>query len=558
MKKLALKARVERRRKIAIVFLALLVCSAIAGTAWLYNSIHSWYWSGVVAYDSSVTDAEREQLEGILGKHNLRYDVMISARTVTELPSEAHFVLSTKVPVVTFYDARQSIGRAELFGPEGEAVAYQAQLVAVRDLDVTRKVLAIDDDYFFRDMRRGAVFRVLELDSKNPNEVIAILDEELEGGLEASDIFSVAQTGTTGQEPEWQDSQVVRLAYNPADEQETRAEISEAKASGAWVMVEIDYEACRAGQECDAPVGGQRELFRKVAAMGADMVVGLGVQAQTFEIYKGVPIFYGLGNLESGAVRSLGLTHYFYRGRLLATQVRPMGESAGSELLERLGRARPADADRLEIRTVQGLVDEWARGRNVGVLIRSLDTGQMVAQVNPERKFFAASLYKLAVVTAGYLRVQGGQNPNATLLGGRTWGQCLDVSIRTSDNPCAETLWTQLGRDTATMSMSAADSVRELERVWQGELSIMNRALYLDSLLEQEVLFRRGLPAGFAGDVRVYNKVGWLAAEWHDAAIVAIDGRYYAVAVLTQGVGHTAVRELGSLLNLHLRRAVEL
>jgi poly-gamma-glutamate capsule biosynthesis protein CapA/YwtB (metallophosphatase superfamily) len=719
MEELALRARGMQKQVIIIAALCLLSVLALAGILWFHFSLKSQNLAnGVVAYDASVTDEEREQLEAVFEGRDLKYHVMISARTVTELPDEEHFALSTRLPVATLYDARQSVGRADLFGPTGEVATYQVQLMEARDLDVTMKVLAIGEDYFFDDMRRGAVFRILEFEGENIGETLAILRNELDGGLVADDILSVTQTGVTAlarrmierlnqvggdatyfsrligptlrasdithtinevsftddcrfttrttlsfcspwamldaitdaginlidlsgnhnndygraaavrtieryhelgistvgggrnteeaKQPftvEMKGSHVVMLAYNQADgpgspalagpnaagvnswnAERARAEIATAKASGAFVIVNIHYWECWSYPErgtempaCDLPIGGQREFFRNVAAMGADMVVGTSAhQPQTFEIYKGVPIFYGLGNLWfdqdawPGTSRSLILTHYFYQGRLLTTRIQPtvfgselqvrlMETNAAESFLERLGRARPADADRLAMQTTQSVVEEWARGRNVGVLIRNLDTGQAVAQVNSERKFFAASLYKMAVVTEGYLMVQGGQDANAILVGTRTWGQCLDAAIRTSDSPCAETLWARVGQDKATTSMSAADSVRELERIWRGELLAANRALYLDSLLEQEERFRRGLPRGFASDVKVYNKVGWnVTEEWHDAAIVTIGGRNYAVAVLTTravpgAMGYAAVRELGSLLDRALR-----
>jgi poly-gamma-glutamate synthesis protein (capsule biosynthesis protein) len=60
------------------------------------------------------------------------------------------------------------------------------------------------------------------------------------------------------------------------------------------------------------------------------MVVGTQAhQPQTFELYNGKPIYYGLGNLMfdqtywPGTERSLILTHYFVNGKYVQTRISP-------------------------------------------------------------------------------------------------------------------------------------------------------------------------------------------------------------------------------------------
>jgi poly-gamma-glutamate synthesis protein (capsule biosynthesis protein) len=60
------------------------------------------------------------------------------------------------------------------------------------------------------------------------------------------------------------------------------------------------------------------------------MVVGTQAhQPQTYEIYNGKPIFYGLGNLFfdqtywPGTTRSIILTHYFIDGKYVQTRITP-------------------------------------------------------------------------------------------------------------------------------------------------------------------------------------------------------------------------------------------
>ncbi|MDO5480734.1 MAG: CapA family protein [Candidatus Saccharibacteria bacterium] len=124
---------------------------------------------------------------------------------------------------------------------------------------------------------------------------------------------------------------------NIYDEAETRAQITDAKAAGKFVIVDIQFSECYSYPEmgaempsCDAPIAGQVAFFRGMIEMGADMVVGTQAhQPQTYEIYQGKPIYYGLGNLFfdqiswPGTTRSIILTHYFYKGKLLQTKLSP-------------------------------------------------------------------------------------------------------------------------------------------------------------------------------------------------------------------------------------------
>ncbi|MCL2371408.1 serine hydrolase [Candidatus Saccharibacteria bacterium] len=246
---------------------------------------------------------------------------------------------------------------------------------------------------------------------------------------------------------------------------------------------------------------------------------------------------------------------WFIFWRNVETEIDDVARGAESALGQETEEPE-VDVDAQIAEATSEAVSAWAGNRNVGVLIRNIDTGETLVNMHSDRVFFAASLYKLKVVTDSFVRVQEGQNPHAALNGGRSWAQCMDVSIRISDNPCAEALWLRTGqvRD-EIMNVSANDVYQELMRIWRGsELSAENRALYLDSMLNQPDDQRLGLPFGFSSDVRVYNKVGWLGDRWHDAAIVVIDGRHFAVVVLTRGVGGSSVvSELGVILDRTLR-----
>lgn len=116
-------------------------------------------------------------------------------------------------------------------------------------------------------------------------------------------------------------------------------DIKAAKERGDFIIVDIQYYECSAYaseyedatcDRADSAAGDQVGFFRHLIELGADMVVGTSAhQPQTFELYEGGVIYYGLGNLFfdqvwwPGTTRSLVLAHYFYNGKLLQTKIIP-------------------------------------------------------------------------------------------------------------------------------------------------------------------------------------------------------------------------------------------
>ena len=144
-----------------------------------------------------------------------------------------------------------------------------------------------------------------------------------------------------------------------------KADIDSAKESGDFVIVDVQYNECYAYPafhteitQCDLPIVNQRQDFRHIIDLGADMVIGTQAhQPQIYEIYKGKTIYYGLGNLFfdqvewPGTERGIILTHYLYKGRLLQTRLSPtvydtslqthlMSDADATALLQRLVTSR--------------------------------------------------------------------------------------------------------------------------------------------------------------------------------------------------------------------------
>ncbi len=152
---------------------------------------------------------------------------------------------------------------------------------------------------------------------------------------------------------------------NSYDVNKVKADIAAAKQQADFVIVDVQFWECYAYPngyiefpECDLPIGQQTSVFRQIASLGADMVIGTQAhQPQTYEIYQGKPIYYGLGNLYfeqtnwPGTERGIILTHYFAGGKLLQTKLTPtvydesyqtriMDSGTADYLLERLNTAR--------------------------------------------------------------------------------------------------------------------------------------------------------------------------------------------------------------------------
>ena len=120
-------------------------------------------------------------------------------------------------------------------------------------------------------------------------------------------------------------------------EENAVTEINAAKERGDFVIVDIQYYECNSYastyedpicDRADSSAGDQIGFFRHLIDLGADVVVGTSAhQAQTYELYEGGAIYYGLGNLFfdqvwwPGTTRSLVLGHYFYNGKLLQTKI---------------------------------------------------------------------------------------------------------------------------------------------------------------------------------------------------------------------------------------------
>ncbi len=218
---------------------------------------------------------------------------------------------------------------------------------------------------------------------------------------------------------------------------------------------------------------------------------------------------------------------------------------------------------------MQPLVDSWVANHPGTYAITITDEqGNKLGVTNGDQQFFTASIYKLYVAYIGYQKIDDGTySLSSPYLNGWTRGKCLDEMIRSSDSPCAEKLWNELGKDTVTAKMkaygltntslsglytSSNDAAIILSRLQRGlDLKPASNTAMLASMKGQ--IYRDGLPAGFTKS-EIYDKVGFRGAvEYHDTAIVKVNGKTVIVSVMTESAGSKNIAGLGAAIEKALQ-----
>lgn len=240
----------------------------------------------------------------------------------------------------------------------------------------------------------------------------------------------------------------------------------------------------------------------------------------------------------------------------------------------------------------QPVIDKWVKtvDGNKSILIYDLNLNKIVGSYNVEEDYGTASLYKLFVVYEGYKRVESGKWNGEAKAGstGYTINKCLDLAIRESYSPCAETLWSMIGHDALDKIMETewdiinsdisklVSNVSDINKIMKRfyEHPDFNDSTLLenmwDSFLNQPKTtydWRQGLPSGF-DNASVYNKVGWeynpSKKYWniyHDTAIVKfplVDGttRDFIVTVMTNKVDHKYIKNFGTMLEKYFEESL--
>ena len=192
------------------------------------------------------------------------------------------------------------------------------------------------------------------------------------------------------------------------------------------------------------------------------------------------------------------------------------------------------------------------RPGRIGVSMIELSGQRRRASYNGDMQFTTASTYKLFVAYSVLKRVENGQMSWSDQVdGGRNLDKCFDDMIVLSDNPCPQALVKRIGHsavqaDVKELGMKStnfldADSYKTTPNdLAQFTAMLESRQLPISRASQDKLInamrrnvYRQGIPAGSKGPVA--DKVGFLDALLHDAAIVYSPSGTYALAIMTDG-----------------------
>lgn len=245
--------------------------------------------------------------------------------------------------------------------------------------------------------------------------------------------------------------------------------------------------------------------------------------------------------------------------------------------------------EKTEFINLQSVVDSWAKSSQYGeaaVEIYDLDYNRVAASYRANASMYPRSIYKLFYVYDGYAQIDAGkENASQNYLDGLSIGECLDIMVRQSNNPCAEAMLDDSARLTRvgeliknlglanTQSDGLKSSAHDISLLLQHyyrhpDWSASSWQKFRDSALNQAYTYRKGLPSGFSL-ATVYNKTGFGQGAGNvyvnnDAAFVefpALDSngktdptnpnlhaRHYIMVVMTNESSYTILTRLGKML----------
>lgn len=214
---------------------------------------------------------------------------------------------------------------------------------------------------------------------------------------------------------------------------------------------------------------------------------------------------------------------------------------------------------------INTLISDWVKDHNGSFNVSMQDfTGKISASYNSNTKVTSASIYKLYVADVVYTKAgKGEMSLDGYALPGFTVQECIDVMIIRSDNPCAQALGAKIGWQkndpflasqgfTSTTLKSgsflttSSDTASLLHKLQSGNL-IANS--YKDTLLAlmKKQIYRNGIPDGSAGSVA--DKVGFLDALNHDAAVVYHPKGTYVLVIMSSGSSFGNISDLAELIS---------
>lgn len=146
---------------------------------------------GKVIFAETMTDADKNFVGELPEEVKLKADVTISAQSDTIAPTgDDSIIYDILLPVTDFYDEKMNISASDL---------DQVELISFSELDFTKKLLAVDDNYFLDTLDSGAIFKYYTFSSEDPESrqtVIDLVKAKIESPSRDK-ILTFAQTGVT-------------------------------------------------------------------------------------------------------------------------------------------------------------------------------------------------------------------------------------------------------------------------------------------------------------------------------------------------------------------------
>lgn len=218
---------------------------------------------------------------------------------------------------------------------------------------------------------------------------------------------------------------------------------------------------------------------------------------------------------------------------------------------------------------LQQELQSWADDKkvNASFYVQSLDNSTVLADIDSDKQYQMASIYKLFLIQPLAKKVPAEAWATTTITH-KSYLSCVEAMLAVSDNPCAEAIadklnWTAAQKqiqgagykntvinNTAKFNSTASDTALMLDRLYHGDgYNAKTRNIALDALAK-----RKGSEAirKACDGCNVYNKTGDLNGYRHDAAIVEKNGKSYVVVIFSQGSNWNQLKEAATIINTHL------
>ncbi|NEG79232.1 serine hydrolase [Bifidobacterium avesanii] len=198
------------------------------------------------------------------------------------------------------------------------------------------------------------------------------------------------------------------------------------------------------------------------------------------------------------------------------------------------------------------------------VAVYDLKTGESKLQINADGVLTSASTYKLYIAYSMFQAVESGKLTWNSPLNGTTLNTCLTRMIVNSDNACPEAWLRAYGFNTVTQQAHSigANNTNFTPgnmRTTPNDLATVLKGYYNNTIatkastdklfpLMQTQVYREGIPTGIGSDGVVQDKVGFLNALLHDAAIVRCDKGDYAMVIMTEHSSWSKIAQASLLI----------